>query len=100
MNDKSLISLIMSMLGSAVFVFGGAVPLLFKEIKSHFLSIILGFTGGIMLYAAFLKFLPSSLSALTEHYGTQNGTIMMTVVFFAGLLIPLLIAILASYHHR
>lgn len=90
----------MSMLGSAVFVFGGAVPLLFKEIKSHFLSIILGFTGGIMLYAAFLKFLPSSLSALTEHYGTQNGTIMMNVSFFSGVLITLPIDIIASYKQR
>ena len=90
----------MSMLGSAVFVLGGSIPLLFKEIKSHFLSVILGFTGGIMLYAAFLKFLPSSLSALTEYYGSQQGNLIMNVSFFSGLLFTLPVDIIASYKQR
>ena len=90
----------MSMLGTVVFISGGLVPLFFKKISSLVLSVILGFTGGIMLYGAFIKFIPASFSSLNEFYGTHNGTLITNICFFSGLLFTMPIDLLASYKQR
>lgn len=65
---------------------GALTSLYFKQVNQRTLSVILGFAAGIMLYTAFVKFLPDSMKILTTQLSYQTGTIAANFFFFFGIL--------------
>ena len=98
--SNSLMAFIMATLGGFALIFGGAIPLLFSKIRSYILSLILSFTAGVILYAAFVRFYPSSLYVLRSVYPQQEAALITTISFFIGLLITFPIDIILNFKQR
>ena len=66
---------------------GSAIAFFAKKTNYRFLSISLGFSGGVMLYVSFTEILAKADSALTEIYGAPAGSWLAAGSFFLGILI-------------
>ena len=78
-----LIALALSTFAGLSTVIGGASVFLFKKPKMSYLSLVLGLSAGVMIYVAFVDFLPRSVAATNE--------ILTIITFFGGMLLILVI---------
>lgn len=65
---------------------GSAIALLARRTSKEFLSLALGFSGGVMVYVSFVEIFAKSRDALTESYGEVAGTWATVAAFFGGML--------------
>ncbi|WP_243270087.1 zinc transporter ZupT [Thermanaerosceptrum fracticalcis] len=72
---------------------GSLIALLAKKTNTAFLSVSLGFSGGVMVYISFVEILTKSREILTAQLGIKMGPWCAVLAFFAGML---LIAIIDS----
>ncbi len=72
---------------------GSLIALLAKKTNTAFLSVSLGFSGGVMVYVSFVEILTKSREILTGQLGAKMGPWFTVLAFFAGML---LIAIIDS----
>lgn len=78
---------IMTILAALSTFTGAMTSLYFKKVNPRTLSVILGFAAGIMLYTAFVKFLPDSIAILTSTITYKDAKIASTLFFFFGVLL-------------
>lgn len=70
---------------------GSALAFFTKRTNTKFLSLILGFSAGIMLYISFIEIFPEARNIISEVYGIRIGTLIAVIAFFAGIIIIALI---------
>ncbi len=70
---------------------GSAIAYLAKRTNFRFLSVALGFSGGVMLYVSFTEILGKSADALATTHGPYLAGWLTTASFFAGILVMLAI---------
>ena len=73
---------------AAISTFMGAMTsLYFRKVNQVTLSVILGFAAGIMIYTAFMKLMPDSISILSSQLSYAQTKITSTVWFFVGIVL-------------
>ncbi|WP_319203236.1 zinc transporter ZupT [uncultured Ilyobacter sp.] len=66
---------------------GSAMAFFAKKTNTKFLSIALGFSGGVMLYVSFVEIFVKAKDALVAELGTRNGYWVTTLAFFGGIMV-------------
>jgi ZIP family zinc transporter len=66
---------------------GSVIAFTAKRTNFRFLSIVTGFSAGVMLYVSFVEIFIKGVDALTESYGEYWGHWINTASFFGGILL-------------
>ena len=66
---------------------GSLLAFFAKRTNTHFLSISLGFSAGVMIYVSFIEIFPKARIELSEAYGDTKGFWLTTAAFFIGVLL-------------
>ncbi|NSW90108.1 MAG: zinc transporter ZupT [Firmicutes bacterium] len=66
---------------------GGLFTTFCRKTNTKFLSFILGFSAGVMVYLSFMEILPEAKSFLVNKLGEPAGLWVTSVAFFGGVLI-------------
>lgn len=66
---------------------GGLIVVFLKKTNIKFLSIMLSFSAGIILYISFIEIYPEAEMSLCLTYGKINGKILTSLAFFFGITI-------------
>jgi ZIP family zinc transporter len=66
---------------------GGLIVVLFKKVSVKALSIMLGFSAGIMIYISFIELYQEAQSNLCNSHGIINGKILTVLSFFFGIVL-------------
>lgn len=70
---------------------GGLLTLFWDKTKTRLLSVILGFSAGVMIYVSFMEILPEAHTLLTEVYGNRAGSWAALASFLGGIAVIALI---------
>lgn len=70
---------------------GGALALYTKQTNTKFLSWVLGFSAGVMLYVSLVEIFAEARSSLESYYGSSKGYWITTLSFFGGMALIALI---------
>lgn len=71
--------------------FGSLIALKVKNFNTSFLSFILGFSAGVMIYVSFVELLFIARENLSNIYSDKTATIYVTLGFFGGIAISAVI---------
>jgi len=63
---------------------GGMLTLFWKNTKTKFLSVILGFSAGVMIYVSFVEIFAEAKRYLVHELGEVKGLWVTTAAFFGG----------------
>ena len=66
---------------------GSLIALFAKKTNTKFLSAVLGFSGGVMIYVSLLEILPQANLMLIEAMGKKAGSWVALASFFGGILL-------------
>lgn len=66
---------------------GSTLAFFAKPTNKKFLSTVLGFSAGVMLYVSFIEIFPVAQEILIKELGEVSGTVYTVVGFFAGIFI-------------
>lgn len=69
---------------------GSCTAFFFRHTNTKFLSLSLGFSGGVMIYISFAELLREAQNTLEKLYG-NSGTFISIGAFFGGILLAMLI---------
>lgn len=95
MNNYNILSaFILSLIAGLSTGLGGCIALFVKKPSMKFLSFMLGFSAGVMLYISMVEILEEATAFLTISFGNKIGTLLGLIGFFSGMLITKLINIL------
>jgi ZIP family zinc transporter len=64
---------------------GSAIAFFARRTDYRFLSVMTGFSGGVMLYVSFVEMFPLGLASLVEAYGERTGAWVNALAFFGGI---------------
>jgi ZIP family zinc transporter len=70
---------------------GGVIAFFTKQTNTKFLSVVLGFSAGVMIYISFVEILPEAFDELNHLLGSFQGSLITIVSFFAGIGLIMLI---------
>lgn len=70
---------------------GSFIAFFAKRTNTKFLSVALGFSGGVMIYVSFVELLVDARAALTGSLGLVTGSWITVASFFGGILLIALI---------
>ena len=70
---------------------GGLIVLLVNKTNTRLLSISLGFSAGVMIYVSFVELFFESREMLIASLGESEGSVLVVVAFFAGILVTAII---------
>ncbi len=90
--DTFFLALLLTLLAGLSTTIGSFVAFFIKTPKPRFISIIMGFSGGVMILVSFVELLQEGISS--------NGLVLALVFFFVGMLIMLLIDITVSHKYE
>ncbi len=77
--EQFLIPLLLATLAGFATSVGSLISLLFKEINTKLLALMMGFSAGVMIYISLVEILPASIAMI--------GFLNANIAFFAGMLI-------------
>ena len=81
------LAFIMTLVAAISTFMGAMTSLYFRKVNQVTLSVILGFAAGIMIYTAFMKLMPDSISILSSQLSYALSKITSTVCFFVGIVL-------------
>ncbi|WP_206680339.1 zinc transporter ZupT [Flaviflexus huanghaiensis] len=64
---------------------GGIIAFFSRKQSAGFLSAMLGFSAGVMIYVSMIEIFPQALEALTSDHGDRMGTWATVLGFFGGI---------------
>lgn len=100
MNNNILIALALSLLAGLSTGIGGLLTLFWKKTNKKLLSVILGFSAGVMIYISFVELYQQANTTLINAYGNRPGTLIAASSFFGGmLLIAVIDKLIPSYEN-
>jgi hypothetical protein len=79
----------MTVAAGGALIAGGISAMLVRRMRKSWFPFILSFTGGIVLYAAFVKFLPSSEEQLKQILSSNSAFSVQPFVSSSGFLLQL-----------
>jgi len=87
MHDWStvLMAFGLTLFAGAATAIGSAIAFFARRTNYRFLSVALGFSGGVMLYVSFTEILHKSQGALSEAHGERWGAWLAAISFFVGI---------------
>ncbi|MGI6084389.1 MAG: zinc transporter ZupT [Acetivibrionales bacterium] len=91
MKTNQAFSICLSTLAGLSTGIGGLIGILFKRTNTKILSIMLGFSAGIMIYISFIELYQESQMNLCNIHGIVNGKILTVLSFFFGITLMALI---------
>ena len=91
MNPDIVLSIILATLAGLSTGIGGLMSVLFKKTDTKALSIMLGFSAGIMIYISFIELYQESQTNLCDIHGPVNGKMLTALSFFFGITLMALI---------
>ena len=81
------LAFIMTLVAAISTFMGAMTSLYFRKVNQVTLSVILGFAAGIMIYTAFMKLMPDSISILSSQLSYAQTKITSTAWFFVGIVL-------------
>lgn len=91
MKTSQAFSICLSTLAGLSTGIGGLMAVLFKRTNTKLLSIMLGFSAGIMIYISFIELYQESQINLCTIHGPVSGKILTVLSFFFGITLMALI---------
>ncbi len=80
-----ILSILLATLAGLSTGIGGLVSIFFKRTNNKVLSLMLGFSAGIMIYISFIELYQESQTNLCSVHGPVNGNILTVLSFFFGI---------------
>lgn len=90
MDQKIFFAFILAAFAGLATGVGSCIAFFFKHSNRKFLSVSLGFSGGVMIYISFVELLAEAKSGLSRLDG-MRGALSAVAAFFAGIAIAMLI---------
>lgn len=87
MTDHVLWGFVLAALAGLSTGIGSAMAFFTRTTNRSFLSIALGFSGGVMIYVSFVEILPKAVEVLVKTIGSAEGPWAGAGAFFAGLIV-------------
>lgn len=84
-TSELLFAFMLTLLAGLSTGIGSALAFYTKKTNKTFLSAVLGFSAGVMIYVSFVEIFPKALESLTLFYGEGRGYLYTTLAFFAGM---------------
>ena len=81
------LAFIMTLVAAISTFMGAMTSLYFRKVNQVTLSVILGFAAGIMIYTAFMKLMPDSISILSSQLSYAQTKINRSLWFFVGIVL-------------
>jgi len=82
--NTSYYAVLLSLLAGISTGIGGMIVVFFKKRSTKILSLLLGFSAGIMVYLSFMEIFHESQVYLTSVHGSKNGKILAILSFLFG----------------
>lgn len=70
---------------------GSSIAFLSKTTNTHFLSVALGLSAGVMIYVSFVEILEEAQTSLCQSYGEIGGHWLTAAAFFGGMFLTAII---------
>ncbi|NMA65214.1 MAG: zinc transporter ZupT [Clostridiaceae bacterium] len=83
--EPSAYAIILSLLAGISTGIGGLTVLFFKKTSPKHLSVLLGFSAGIMIFLSFMEIYREAENYLCNSHGIRNGKILTILSFFFGI---------------
>ena len=100
MHNNILTALGLSLFAGLSTGIGGLLTLFWKKTNKKLLSVILGFSAGVMIYISFVELYHESQITLAEAFGERSGSLISAVSFFGGMLVIAIIdKLIPSYEN-
>lgn len=90
-TDQFLWGMLLTLLAGLATGIGSCLAFFSDRSNTRFLSISLGFSGGVMIYISMVELLASSHAKLSSLYGHRPGALYTTAAFFGGIGLAMLI---------
>ena len=91
MDTNVIYAFLLTLLAGLTTGVGSVIGLFVPRSNKKFLSLVLGFSAGVMIYVSFMEMIPKSQGYLDAAYGTQNGVWWMCGALFFGMAVIMLI---------
>lgn len=87
MDSTILFAFLLTLFAGLATGIGSMIAFFAKRTNTAFLSVSLGFSGGVMIYVSFIEIFPKALNELVGAHGEQAGTLYTVLAFFGGMLV-------------
>lgn len=87
MDSTILYAFLLTLFAGLATGIGSMIAFFAKRTNTAFLSVSLGFSGGVMIYVSFVEIFPKALEELVGAHGEQTGTLYTVLAFFGGMLL-------------
>ncbi len=88
---QTIQAFIWTVIAGLTMVIGGVVAASGKKTSDNLLSVIMGFSAGLLIYISFMELLPESLEYMEQTLERHVGYMIMIAAFLAGIAIVALI---------
>jgi len=85
--DNVMIAFSMTLLAGLSTGIGSLIAFLGKTTNKKFLSVALGFSGGVMIYVSMIEIFAKARDSFIEDMGERSGNWMTVIAFFSGMFI-------------
>jgi len=79
---------------------GGLLTLFWQETNTKFLSFVLGFSAGVMIYLSLIELFPEAKSSIALQFGEQTAAWITTAAFFGGVFLIWAIDKMVPFHEN
>lgn len=87
MDDNVAFAFFLTSLAGLCTGIGSLLAFVTRTTNKSFLSLSMGFSGGVMIYVSFVEILPKAIDALAEDLGEAGGSWVGVAAFFGGLIL-------------
>ncbi len=98
-SNPILIAFLLTLFAGLSTGIGSLIAFLAKRTNTQFLSVVLGFSAGVMIYVSFVEIFAEAKSTLSGVYGDKEGSLITVAAFFGGMIIIALIDKLIPKYH-
>lgn len=82
--ENILIAFLLTLFAGLATGLGSAIAFFARTTNTKFLSVAMGFSGGVMIYVSMIEIFVKAKSSLTAELGNQTGYWVTVAAFFAG----------------
>ena len=86
-TNNIVIAFVLSMIAGLSTALGGSIGLFAKKSNTKFLSVMLGFSAGVMIFISFIEILDESMKLLILSFDKKLGSLLALICFFSGMLL-------------
>ncbi|MGI6092698.1 MAG: zinc transporter ZupT [Negativicutes bacterium] len=85
--DNVLFAFILTLFAGLSTGIGSLIAFFSKKSSPKFLSIMLGFSAGVMIYVSMIEIFANAQTALIAEMGSKTGALITVISFFSGMLL-------------